>query len=196
MGNGFISGYIARNYSGTGFTQDELNAIKEGELETLLDTFVKMKNDLYMQQLKCVMKGIKMFLGEDILLEQVTITDNCRCNFLACQIMDGDEDVMLGIAGQEEGLLKIASVYGQEDYSELDADAYDAICELINCINGFFATKLSNDDVEVILRPPVFYENVCVNSKKEFYVINMSIQGMSFDIVMALSGAVCFESIK
>ncbi len=50
----------------------------------------------------------------------------------------------------------MASTFAQEDIEEFDEDAYDALCELINVMNGAYATKLGEADIEVTLHPPVF----------------------------------------
>ena len=190
MRDGLINGYITKNYSGAGFTQQQLKVLKDGSLEEFVDAFVHLNSDMYSMQLKCILKAMKKMLGEGLSFEQIVPVNEYKGDFLACQIMDGDEDVFLGIGGQVAGLLKVASVYGQEEFQELDADAYDALCELINCVNGLFATELSSQDIEVILRPPVFYNNVNVQGKG-FYVAGMSIYGISFDIILSLSGMTC-----
>ena len=45
-------------------------------------------------------------------------------------------------------MLKVASDFAMEDFQEFDMDAYDAVCELINCTNGAFATRLCDDDID------------------------------------------------
>lgn len=85
-------------------------------------------------------------------------------------MMDGDMDIFFGIIGSDEVLLKVASDFAMEDFQEFDMDAYDAVCELINCTNGAFATRLCDDDIDVVLYPPVFYDNVHITSEKGFYV--------------------------
>jgi CheY-specific phosphatase CheX len=99
--------------------------------------------------------------------------------------MDGDIDVFLGIAGQDKDLLGIASAYCQEELHEFDDDAYDALCELINVLNGSYATVLSSDDIEVALHPPVFYMNTKVEGYRGFYVASFVLDKYRFKLLMA-----------
>ena len=50
----------------------------------------------------------------------------------------------------------MAKAYTKEEFIETREDALDAICELINCINGLYATEQSLKDIKLELEPPVF----------------------------------------
>ena len=68
---------------------------------------------------------------------------------------------------------------------EFDEDAYDALCELINVMNGAYATKLGEADIEVTLHPPVFYKDTEVTADTGFYVVTFNIEDNVFKILMA-----------
>lgn len=182
-----FSGYIARNFAGGRFTDNELRVLKEGNLESMVATFIKMKNERYIQQLQCALKSFKYYLGEDLALEEITAKREYDEHFVGCQQMDGDEDVFFGIGGSEQALLEIASRFADEDFTEFDADVYDAVCELINCTNGMFATKLSDEEVEVVLRPPVFYGNTQISAEKGLYIVTLKLNDVQFNVILSLS---------
>ena len=50
----------------------------------------------------------------DIELDHIDFERTYRGEFIGCQIMDGDIDVFLGIAGNDKELLKVASTFAQE----------------------------------------------------------------------------------
>ena len=101
-----------------------------------------------------------------------------------------------------DGKIKFACVDGpdfdglQVDFDEFDSDAYDAICEFINCTNGMFATKLSDQEIEVVLRPPVFYGDASISGDNGFYVVTMEIDGTEFNVIMSVSDKVRLKTIK
>ena len=70
-------------------------------------------------------------------------------------------------------------------YDEFDADAYDALCELINVMNGAYATRLCNEDIDVTLHPPVFYRNTEVTADNGLYVVTFAMGDNLFKILMA-----------
>ena len=45
MGDILLSSYIAKNRNGANFTDAELKALKEGNLDNMVSIFVPMKND-------------------------------------------------------------------------------------------------------------------------------------------------------
>ena len=191
-----FNSYIARNYSGGCLTEHELHVLKEGNLDAMVSTFVKMRNERYIQQLQCVLRSFQLYLGNDITLEQVAMKRTYDECFMGCQLMDGDADVFFGIGGEAEALLLVSSRFAGEDFSVFDTDAYDAVCELINCTNGLFATRLSDEKIEVVLRPPVFYGNTCISGENDFYVVTMGLEDARFDVILSLADRVCLESRK
>ena len=149
-----FGGYIARNHVGNNLTDRELRVLKDGDIDAMVSTFVKMRQEEYILQLKCVLKSLKHYLGDEMTLEKITIKEEYEGDFIGSQMMDGDMDIFFGIIGSDEVLLKVASDFAMEDFQEFDMDAYDAVCELINCTNGAFATRLCDDDIDVVLYPP------------------------------------------
>lgn len=156
MKDRILGRYIAKNHSDNVFTDRELQVIKQGDTDTLVETFLHMDNDYYKTQMQCTLKSLGMFMDCNIELNQIDYEREYKGQFIGCQVMDGDIDVFLGVAGDNRELLKVASTFAQEDIEEFDEDAYDALCELINVMNGAYATKLGEADIEVTLHPPVF----------------------------------------
>ena len=107
MGDILLSSYIAKNRKGANFTDAELKALKEGNLDNMVSIFVPMKNDKYVQQLQCVLKSMRYYMGEDVSLLQVNLEDNHREHFVGCQMMDGDEEVFFAIGGSDDAHIYI-----------------------------------------------------------------------------------------
>ena len=196
MRDKMINKYIAKNHAGSVFTDSELKVIKEGNIDDMVTTFLDMNTEYYNKQMQSVLKIFTQFIGSDMELERIIYQKEYEGKFVGCQLMDGDIDVFLGIAGDDSDLLCVASVFSQEELSEFDSDAYDAICEFINCTNGMFATKLSDQEIEVILRPPVFYGDASISGDNGFYVVTMEIDGTEFNVIMSVSDKVRLKTIK
>jgi len=185
MQDKILSRYIAKNHTGNVFTDNELKVIRQGNTSDLVDTFLDLNNDYYKVQIQCTLKSLGRFMDADLELDSVMFEKNYKGQFVGCQMMDGDIDVFLGVAGDSVQLLKVASAYAQEDMKEFDADAYDALCELINVMNGAYATQLGDEDIEVTLHPPVFYKNTELEGDKGFYVMSFKMSGNDFKVIMA-----------
>lgn len=194
MNNAMLGSYIAKSHNNGNFTDYELKVLRENNLDDMIATFIKLNNSRYTIQFQCVFKTLKYCVGDDFRLEQIEAVNEYYGHFVGCQFMDGDENVFFGISGDDDALLELASIFAREDLKEFDDSAYDSVCELINCTNGLFATKLSDEKVEVILRPPVFYGDARIISDKVFYIATFYVKGKKIDMIMSVSGKIHLES--
>lgn len=185
MKDRILGKYIARNHCDGVLTDKELQVIRQGDVDKMVETFLDMGNDYYKAQMQCMLKSLGSSMSGDIELDHIDYEREYRGQFIGCQVMDGDIDVFLGVAGNSKELLRLASAYAQEELDEFDADAYDALCELINVMNGAYATRLCNEDIDVTLHPPVFYRNTEVTADNGLYVVTFAMGDNLFKILMA-----------
>ena len=113
MKDRILGRYIAKNHSDNVFTDRELQVIKQGDTDTLVETFLHMDNDYYKTQMQCTLKSLGMFMDGNIELNQIDYEREYKGQFIGCQVMDGDIDVFLGVAGDNVELLKLASKFAQ-----------------------------------------------------------------------------------
>ena len=185
MKDRLFSEYIAKSHMGSGLTDSELKTLKEGNIDDMVSTFIRTDSKVYTVQIQTALKHIKKLFGDRAVLKNVCRKKSLVNDYLACQVMDGDIDALIGIAGNEKILLKIASVFAGEEFSKFDEDAYDSLCEYVNIISGAFASRLCDNDIEVALHPPVMYCDSGIGSVKEFYVITIELESDTFCVVMA-----------
>jgi len=195
MNNAMLNSYIAKNHSNGNFTDYELKVLRENNLDDMVATFIKLNNSKYTLQFQCVFKSLKCFIDKDFMLDEISSAKEYSGHFVGCQSMDGDENVFFAISGDDSALLELASIFAKEQFQEFDDYAYDSVCELINCTNGMFATRLSDEKIEVVLRPPVFYGDAKIVSDKAFYVATFYINKKKVDMIMSVSGKVHLESL-
>ena len=177
MRDKMINKYIAKNHAGTVFTDSELKVIKEGNIDDMVTTFLDMNTEYYNKQMQSVLKIFTQFIGNDMELERIIYQKEYEGKFVGCQLMDGDIDVFLGIAGDDDDLLCVASVFSQEELSEFDSDA----------------TKLSYEDIEVALHPPVFYKDTQIKADNGMYVVTFSMKGHRFNLIMVADDKIKLE---
>ena len=82
-----FGGYIARNHVGNNLTDRELRVLKDGDIDAMVSTFVKMRQEEYILQLKCVLKSLKHYLGDEMTLEKITIKEEYEGDFIGSQLM-------------------------------------------------------------------------------------------------------------
>ena len=131
MQDKMINKYIAKNHSGSVFTDNELQVIKDGNIDDMVTTFLDMNTEYYNKQMQSVLKVFTQFMSTEIELERIIYQKEFDGKFVGCQIMDGDIDVFLGIAGEDADLLCVASTFSQEDMNKFDAEL-SRICTINN----------------------------------------------------------------
>lgn len=186
MKDKMFNSYIAKQHTGSTFTEEELEAIQAGDVDSIVKEFCNMKNERYVLQLQSTIKCMSSCMGGNVELQNISLLSEYKGRFIGCQFMDGDADIFLGIAGENDALLKVASIFAMEDLSQFDVDAYDALCELINIMNGAYATRLGESDIVVNMHPPVFYTDTLVEVDNGLYVVTFAMDNKEFQVLMAV----------
>ena len=184
MSKKMLNSYIARNHTASVFTANELSVIQKGDIGKMVTTFLDLADDDYNQQLQSVLVSLNQLLNVELELEDIAYDKEYSGKFIGCQMMTGDMDAFLAIAGDNTTLLKLAADYCREELPEFDELAYDALCELINCIDGLYATRLSEDDYLITISPPVFYTDKKISCRKGMYRLTFKLQGEYFDLLI------------
>jgi CheY-specific phosphatase CheX len=104
--------------------------------------------------------------------------------------MVGDHEIFVGLAGKGKELLEIANPFAKEEFTEMDEDAFDSVCEFINCTNGLYASKLSHEDIHIDMTPPLFYKDNKVTSKGDICVVPIFINGVQTDLLVVADNQV------
>jgi CheY-specific phosphatase CheX len=91
---------------------------------------------------------------------------------------------------KDKELLTIANPYARETFQLMDDDAFDSVCEFINCTNGLFASKLSQRDIQVDMEPPLFYTGKRLLAKGSITVVPVIIDGTPVDLLFSVDNPV------
>ena len=81
-------------------------------------------------------------------------------------------------------LLQVCCKYGQEEFELLDLDSLDAAGELLNCVNGLYASGLSRNGKFLELLPPD-YTDVTAKAKTAICKIPVYIGDKKFYFTVA-----------
>lgn len=170
----------------------ELEDIKEGDLEKIVPIFLKnpLINATEKEYISLCMRNILRFIDTDLRIESADIVNSEKANYIASQSLIGNHKIFSAIDGDEDVLVNFASIYGKEDFSEVNPDVLDAICEFLNCNNGLFASKLSINNVEIDMEPPVMsLESRTITSDK-LIKVPVYLSGKRINLLMSFDSAV------
>ena len=171
------------------FSALDLDAIKSSDLDKIVPVFTKETSipPVMKDYLALIARNFVRFIDTDVRLEQAERVNSCSVPFMASQEMEGEFNFFVGISGEEDALLSAASIYGKETFDQIDEDALDAVCEFINCNNGLYASKLSEEDIELELMPPVMYtKKTRIQTDGPMYCLPLHISGKKLELVICL----------
>lgn len=169
----------------------DIEAIKSGDVDKIVPIF--MKDNAIPPTVKdyiaLTARNLVRFIDTQVRMEQVEKVNEYTASFVASQELDGNYKVFTGFCGDGVGLKHIADAYAKEVFETVDLDALDSVCEFLNCNNGLYATKLSYEDVELDMLPPVMKDSVTtIRSECNMFKVPLFIKDNQVDLI------VCIES--
>lgn len=163
-------------------SEEQLEAVKNGIVDDIADVFLHADNRYAEDIIRLAVRNLVRFIGNDLCFDRILAVPEFKNAHIAYQAITGSIPMFFGMACDNMELLTVASAYAKEMFTALDADAYDAVCEFINCNNGLFARAHSTPDCEVELHPPVFKEDTSFTG--ELYLLPVQINGSDITLVV------------
>lgn len=155
---------VTRSYQvENGFTNTELEAVKSGEIEKIVPLFLPKGAEEYEDIVAVALKMIVRCIDRHAYPMYGMLADKADLVKPVSQVLEGPENWKVCFADGENGLCCLASGFAKEDFTTVDEDVQDAVGELLNCINGVFATGQSNKGVTLELMPPELGDDVSVS---------------------------------
>lgn len=184
-----ISDYIAEFQKANGFTNDELEIIKHGDIDRIIPLFVSSDNNCCNRHIVLALRNVMRFIDNQFLIKKGYSVTEYSFDNLASQFLTGDHNILLGFAGKGDALLAIANPFAKENFVDIDEDSFDSVCEFINCINGLFASQLSDEEIDIDLLPPISYVGQKLVSSGTIYIVPIVINGKEIDLLLSIDTA-------
>ncbi len=169
-----------------GFTSTDMEDLRSGDSDRIVPLFVRSKSKVAEELAGVAIRTIIRLIDSEIALDASYEADCYEFENIAVQNVEGDHRIILGLAGEGNNLLSIASTYAMEEFKEMDLFAFDAICEFINCINGMYASALSTEGIKVDMVPPMYYQGGCVKVDDKVLIVPVYIKNRKVRIVIAV----------
>ena len=167
-------------------TDEELEAIKNGTVDQIAEMMIHTGSENADELLKLFARNLVRFISTDVAFLRPVSLSGFEAKNLAYQKMNGAYSVLAGFACENDELLAIACPYCKENFAALDADAFDAVCEFINCTNGLFARAAEKEGTGLELAPPCF-KSGSVNLSSQVYALPIKIDDRDVTAIVALA---------
>ncbi|MBQ8984129.1 MAG: chemotaxis protein CheX [Lachnospiraceae bacterium] len=171
------------------FSALDLEALKSGDLDKIVPVFTKEASipPVMKDYMALMARNVVRFISGDLRLKAAQRINDYSNSYMATQEMSGEFKLLVGLSGDKDAFLQAASTFGQEEFTEINEDSLDSVCEFINCSNGLYASKMSEDDVELELMPPVMHTGeVKLWTDGPMYLVPMYIGNRRLELVICL----------
>lgn len=165
-------------------SDEQLEIIKGGTVDDVANVLLHADNKHAEGLLKLVVRNLVRFVSTDIYFASIERVNQFKAVQLASQLITGAAPMQLGISSENSEMLELACIYGKEEFDELDADAYDAVCEFINCNNGLYARTNSTLNCEMELLPPTFEEGAMMEG--EIYLLTVFVNNKKLNVFVKI----------
>lgn len=172
------------------FTISDMEDLKSDDADRILPLYVPTGCDKYLNAAGTAVRTLMRCIDTEIYPEKAYITDRLEIDNAAIQFVDGECSITCGMAGKGQALLPIACVFGEEEFPEVNEDALDAIGEILNCINGLYASSLSQAGVTMELYPPEFSAKMKEVKCDEMLVLPIHIKGELVNFIIAIDSKI------
>lgn len=167
-------------------TASDMEAIKSDDVDRILRLYLPVKAEDYLPIATLAVRTLIRLIDSELYPEKAYLTSELAVQKAAVQYVEGNTPFNCGMACDGDKLLKVASIFGQEDFEQVDEDALDAVAELMNCINGLYASALSKDGVVMELMPPEYSAELTQVACPEMLVLPLVIKGEEVNFLIAI----------
>ncbi|MBP3603527.1 MAG: chemotaxis protein CheX [Lachnospiraceae bacterium] len=171
-------------------TASDMEALKSDDIEKILRLYLPMEAEKYVDIAGIAVRTIARLIDTELYPEKAFMASEVEVNRGALQYVEGDNAIHCGMAGNDNELLFVASTFGQEEFDKVDEDALDAVGELLNCINGLYASARSKEGVSLELLPPEFSVELSKMTCKEMLVLPLNVGGSRICFLIAMDNKI------
>jgi len=167
----------------------DIDALKSSDIDQIIPIFVKdaVVSPVIKDYLALMARNIVRIIDNKIRFEKVERINTYTNKFIASQCFTGDYELFIGICG--DGNKAFGEAYAKEEFEQIDEDCLDATCEFINVCNGLFASRLSQEEIQIDMLPPNMYTEVTtIENEGMMLLLPCYVKGKRADIV------ICMES--
>ncbi|MGI6144850.1 MAG: hypothetical protein GX092_04850 [Clostridia bacterium] len=156
-------------------TNEQLELLKQGNIDEIVPAFLNFDDptriNIYNDYTALLLKNIVRLLDESPFLKKETLPNKYSAEFLVCQEVQGKYNLFTSIAADQKTIIKLASKFANEQFTELDEMTKASISEFLNVHNGIFLVNMSNQNIELQMQPQEIYQNINIEKSNGTYII-------------------------
>lgn len=150
-----------------GYSHSEMEDIKSDEVDRIVPLFLPAEGKQYAEIISTAVRTFIRLIDRRVSIGNVVMVDAMPADNQVNQALAGNKGILDCFSEGCGALLKTATIFGQEEFEQIDMDSLDAAGEFLNCINGLYASSMSRQGEFLELLPPEYVDvtekvkNIC-----------------------------------
>lgn len=136
------------------FSKSDMEILKRDDTDVVIPLFLTPETLKYQEIISIAIRTIIRCIDRHVYIGKAALLNEVELHNASMQLVDGENGFVSAFAEKNGGLLELASIFGQEQFSYINDDSLDAAGEFLNCINGLYASALSQKGEILELMPP------------------------------------------
>jgi len=139
-----------------GYGNSEIDAIKSNEVDRIVALFLPDECKEFGDIISTTVRTLIRLIDRHIYIGRAEIVEGFPPVKMVSQALVGDDGMVDCFSEESGALIKTGSTFAKEDFDKVDMDCLDAVGEILNCINGLYATAMSRKHKFLELNPPEY----------------------------------------
>lgn len=139
-------------------TIGDMESLKSCDLDLVVPVLMYKLDPLLTEISSVMLRTINRLVDYNFYMKKPYIAKELPYDAISMQELFGDHTLLNAFTGPKDALREAAIGFAGADQIDDEEDVLDALCELTNCINGLFASRLSAQNINVDMKPP-YYSN-------------------------------------
>lgn len=171
-------------------TASDIDDLKSDDVDRILPLYMPVGYEKYAGVAGTALRTLMRCVDNNVYPGKAVLTDTYNADNCAVQYVEGQVGVTCCMAGKGTALLPVASIFGKEEFEAVDADALDAIGELLNCINGLYASAQSQEGIGMELCPPEYYPEMTSVQAEQMLVLPLYMKDEQINFIVAVDNKI------
>ncbi len=166
------------------YTLTDMENLKSCDIDRIVPIYVYELPEYAQNFVGIALRTISRLVDNHVYLDKPFSCDKLISENICRQPSLGDYNILVAISGNANSIIDFAKGFAGADLIDDIDDAMDSTCELINSINGLFASELSHSNINIDMEPPAYkYGSGVINSEE---IINLPIYIFGKEVLLSL----------
>jgi len=166
-----------------GLSMMNMEELKSCAIDRIVPLYLYDQPEMVQNLCGVMLRTIVRLVDNHVYIKKPAVVKSAHYPAISLQELKGDYRITTALAGTvDEAMYKAAVSFAGTDNIIESLDGLDAMCELINCVNGLMATDVSNRDIDIDMVAPISRDEPGDIKSEAILVLPMVVCGNDMDL--------------